>query len=473
MRQSVVWFGFLSLSGALLAAQGCGGSGSPPDATTGGEAGAQGEGGAEAQAGGSSHPVGHAGSGGGSADGGEAACEDGALGCPCYGNGTCAIGLRCEDDICRDCTDGAERCPCHGDGTCESGLVCEDDMCVAGRVGSGGSSGTDSGGAGGETGSPGGTGGSTAGSGGESGAPGGAGGVTAGSAGAGGAPGGTAGVTGGTGGDTGGSAGTGGATGGTGGDTGGSGGESGGTPCPDGTVGCPCYGNGTCNEGLSCSVDTCVVPDFCNPDTVIDDMEDGDGGICENAGRGGGWYVVKGASGSTNPAANTEFGAFVLGSDARAGSAYGMRLSGTGFAPTDDWEEWVVLGVSLHDNGLYDATVHNGIRFWAKATAALKIRVNVSTTNTRTTANGGDCLPDGETPCGDYYGRLLDFSTSWQLYSVQFSVMTQAGWGVPAVFDLDEVWTIEFVYTRLSEEDGVAYENPSSFEFLVDDLEFL
>lgn len=60
-------------------------------------------------------------------------CSAGAIGCACYGNSTCDVGLACVAalDVCvpMDCTPGSLQCVCD-DGGCEGALVCTDGVCA-------------------------------------------------------------------------------------------------------------------------------------------------------------------------------------------------------------------------------------------------------------------------------------------------------------------------------------------------------
>ncbi|HEY8376626.1 MAG TPA: DUF4215 domain-containing protein [Nannocystis sp.] len=47
--------------------------------------------------------------------------------------------------------------------------------------------------------------------------------------------------------------------------------------CPDGTLGCPCYGNNTCNDGLTCEAGVCVPLPVCGDGVVEGDEECDDG----------------------------------------------------------------------------------------------------------------------------------------------------------------------------------------------------
>lgn len=62
------------------------------------------------------------------------ACIDGAVGCACYGNGSCDPGLQCEAELQRcipeGCTPGAAACVCAA-GECDAPNECKDGLCAA------------------------------------------------------------------------------------------------------------------------------------------------------------------------------------------------------------------------------------------------------------------------------------------------------------------------------------------------------
>jgi hypothetical protein len=59
------------------------------------------------------------------------AAEPGTESGPCYGNGTCNEGLRCQGNACVRFADGAANGACYGNGTCNPGLACVNGICVA------------------------------------------------------------------------------------------------------------------------------------------------------------------------------------------------------------------------------------------------------------------------------------------------------------------------------------------------------
>jgi hypothetical protein len=205
----------------------------------------------------------------------------------------------------------------------------------------------------------------------------------------------------------------------------------------------------------------------CGSPNIVDDLEDGNGTICPHALRSGGWYVATSSAGvSTSPVASTLINAYALGADAHHSSTFGMRFAGSGFS-TD--VPWAAIGTSVSSTATpYDASGYTSVRFWAKSrTTAIVVRFNMSTTETRSTANGGTCTG---TKCDDSYGKFINIGTDWAEYEVIFSLAAQSGWGTQAVKNMAHLWTLEFNYTQKPFMQNTT--NPADFDFLIDDLRF-
>ena len=58
-------------------------------------------------------------------------CSEGSMGCDCYGNGTCDVGLTCSQSVCvpEGCDEGSLDCNCYGNQSCDTGLMCTDGVC--------------------------------------------------------------------------------------------------------------------------------------------------------------------------------------------------------------------------------------------------------------------------------------------------------------------------------------------------------
>jgi hypothetical protein len=175
-----------------------------------------------------------------------------------------------------------------------------------------------------------------------------------------------------------------------------------------------------------------------------------------------------------SPLPSSSFAAWPLGTDARPGSNDGMHFMGSGFGADPVANDWAMLGVSmLAPSGPYDASSFGGVKFWAKSkSGTLVLGINLSTTVSRGTANGGTCVPPASSSqpgCEDHFGQWVTLSPSWTLYHVVFMYTAQAGWGQVVPKDFAHLWEIEFQY----QTDPIGFaKNQDSFEFLIDDVAF-
>jgi hypothetical protein len=350
------------------------------------------------------------------------------------------------------CTNGAIGAQvCRVDG---SGLApC---VCGSGGAGSGGSNGAGTGGGGASgagSGGATGTGGAvpSGGSGGDrSGGTTGTGGVATGGRGTGGS-GGTIGAGGG--GGSGGNVGSGGSGGGSGSVGSGGAGSGGRATGGAGTGGVGTGGAGTGGAAVGAP---------CVPSTMFDDMEDGDGLICANAGRTGAWTMFLGENGQVDPPAGAITASAPI-PGGRGASTRAMHFSGIGFtAPS-----YATIGGSL--GAAYDLTPFTALRFWARSgSGPLAVRVDIPSLATEGIPEGGTCVPT-TLLCYDYHGANVQVTASWEQYYVTFSQLTQLGWGRPAALDLAHSMWIQFHYSPVIGN----LTNPGSFDLWIDDIEFV
>jgi hypothetical protein len=207
-------------------------------------------------------------------------------------------------------------------------------------------------------------------------------------------------------------------------------------------------------------------PVLCGDAALIDNMEDDDAWVCPDLNRWGAWYLSTDGSGTLEiPAGGaTEFTVSPIDAG-RPGSVYAARVKGTGYTGFGVW-----FGMQVYDGALnvpYDASGFSGIRFWAKGTSPVAVRVTIRTAATTPTDSGGTCVPTGTELCGDHLGAeftLLDlFADTWMEHTIPFSSMAQAGYGVPAQLDLTKFMGVEF---RLN------YPNGAPFDVWIDDVAF-
>ncbi len=184
---------------------------------------------------------------------------------------------------------------------------------------------------------------------------------------------------------------------------------------------------------------------------VIDDLEDGDGKVLALEDRGGVWYATNDetATGVIPEAGNLE------GGEAGGHEGLGVHTAGTGLT---SWGGGVGFGLG---GKCYDASIYDGITFWAKGPGT--IRVTVSTADTQKTMYGGDC---GDGPnCGDGFGKQLETTDAWAQYTVKWADLAQVGWGKPVTFDANRILGIDFF---AGPDDGGTY----TWDFWIDDIAF-
>jgi hypothetical protein len=206
----------------------------------------------------------------------------------------------------------------------------------------------------------------------------------------------------------------------------------------------------------------------CSSPLMIDDMEDGDGGACPS--YSGGWYVLKSAgAGPTNPLPNSVITATPIPNGGRQGSLEAMRFTGSALPPAP---EYAIIGLAVNGAGPIDASGHGGLLFWARSGAGVqRVRVNVVTFASLGSDGGGGCIDMGPgLGCNDHWGAFVDLTTDWRQYAINFSTgLAQEGWGQPVIKDLAQLEGFEFQYQR---DPVLSPNNPSSFEYWLDDVQF-
>jgi hypothetical protein len=204
---------------------------------------------------------------------------------------------------------------------------------------------------------------------------------------------------------------------------------------------------------------------FCATAAILDDMEDGNGAICASANRVGGWYVNKQTGvGTIIPDVGTVVSPSLL-VPSRSPSTRGMHFQGSGFAGADHWAYIATSVFNGTENVPYDASVHTGIRFWARSDAG-SVTLNVKFNTVATSGTSfGTCVPTSTLPCDDHWQVPRVITAAWTQFSVYFpSDLSQLGWGVVCPKDLAHLRAIEFYYSS----NG----NSASFDFWIDDIEF-
>jgi hypothetical protein len=178
------------------------------------------------------------------------------------------------------------------------------------------------------------------------------------------------------------------------------------------------------------------LPRPCADPLTIDDMEDGDGLICETNGRHGGWFSFGDGTSS-----NEMFSVSAI--SGRGSSRRAVHFTGGGFT---DWG--AILGLNLNSDGIsrhaYQAPGVGGLTFWMKSTAP--VTVEALTEATVLVDNGGQCdgnvSPNG---CNDHFAfQITQPDSGWKQYEVPFSALRQIAGGT-ATWDPSQLIGVQFL----------------------------
>jgi hypothetical protein len=199
------------------------------------------------------------------------------------------------------------------------------------------------------------------------------------------------------------------------------------------------------------------------PSDLIDDLEDGDDAINETSGRMGGWYTFNDESttGTQMPPGS----GFTTTSGGADGSAFAAATSGNGFTVWGagmgfDLNNPTAVGMT-GSRAQYDASRFTSIVFKAKGN--VPIRVSLEIVGVTPSDRGGTCAPSttmGE-ECDDLHGTLVDLTSDWKEYVVEFGKLRQGGWGKAVPFAATDVTAVLFQTDK-----------DVSFDIAVDDVRF-
>lgn len=189
----------------------------------------------------------------------------------------------------------------------------------------------------------------------------------------------------------------------------------------------------------------------------FDDFEDGDPWLPAIDGRNGYWFALNdGSANGYQVPASGELAAPTLTPE----GSYAIATEGSGFTSTAE------LVVSLLDSGqelacFYDLSAFSGVTFRARGTGAM--RFAVQTAAVVPGYLGGACDDTSEL-CSNSHGIVLGLSPEWSDYVVYWTDLSQRDWGLDIVsrpVDVTQTSAFEFLA-----------EDPSSFEFAIDDIMF-
>jgi hypothetical protein len=206
---------------------------------------------------------------------------------------------------------------------------------------------------------------------------------------------------------------------------------------------------------------------------TIDDMEDGDGKICETeaSDRKGSWYVTGDGTGTVMPEPGKPFVPTQIpdGPNGRDGSFYAARMSGSGFHTAG-----ARMGLNLNVVGLglkpYNAGTIAGITFWLKSNAPITVELPIPAT-IPTREGAGSCEDaDSEHNCGNHFRFTIAAPEPdrWVQYRVPFSALTQSP-------QLDATGSTVFGSASFNRGELVGVQflaSQTSFDVWVDDIAF-
>jgi licheninase len=208
---------------------------------------------------------------------------------------------------------------------------------------------------------------------------------------------------------------------------------------------------GASSSDIPLSSSLWAVPIYTAQDSLvlIDDFEDAeDPNLGMSTAMGGWWYTFAdnggGGESSIEPLYGANFPAFTgSGYESNGLLAAQYRLD----KGTYEWAPYVVIGASIQGNEVFDASGFAGFEYWYRG-AAHRIRVEVL----------------GVRDYDFHYAQQTASPTVWKKVVVDFSTITQEGWGAPVVFTANEIDRLNWEIRGNTGDSGT---------FELDDIRFL
>jgi hypothetical protein len=184
---------------------------------------------------------------------------------------------------------------------------------------------------------------------------------------------------------------------------------------------------------------------------LIDDFEDGNARILLNEGRSGAWMVYNDGTGMETPAHASAWHPVPI-PGGRGTSRHALHTWGGVF------KNWGITGgFGLATPSCYDASVYDGVRFWAKGPG--RILFTAKMTQVVAVEDGGTCREK----CYDVHRKSIDLTKRWTEYTVKWNELAQQGQGQPVPFDPRSLHALGFF----------VYGEDTPFDFWIDDLSFV
>jgi Carbohydrate binding domain (family 11) len=197
----------------------------------------------------------------------------------------------------------------------------------------------------------------------------------------------------------------------------------------------------------------------CGPDGVIDDFEDNNNQISVIGDRGGYWYTYADKEGSTVwPEQGDKGGTFTVvegGHESKFAVNVKGKLAGKSIV-------YAAMGLNFRDpKEAYDASMYEGITFWAKIGPGSTPKMLVKLPDGNTDPDGQVCQA-----CFNDFGATVTLTNQWQRVVLPFRDLRQEGdWGAPRKphADSKKLFAIHFE----------AKTPGSDYDFWVDDIAFV
>jgi hypothetical protein len=163
---------------------------------------------------------------------------------------------------------------------------------------------------------------------------------------------------------------------------------------------------------------------ICADPLMIDDMEDGEGSICESQGRSGHWWVDSDSTSEhLTPGKNVSFEPTRIADGSRGTSRYAAHFSGFGFT---DYGAVMGLDLNAHGSGrdVLDATNMTGVKFWMRSDVPVKVLFDIP--ETEDARFGGWCSNTAAQNCFNHFAfQITAPSPEWTEYEVPFAALRQ------------------------------------------------
>jgi hypothetical protein len=186
---------------------------------------------------------------------------------------------------------------------------------------------------------------------------------------------------------------------------------------------------------------------------MIDDLEDNDARILMGKGRQGPWHIFnnQGNGGNQQPSP------FAPEKGGAKDTMFAVHTSGEGF-------EFAGVGFDLNNAEMtaesaksqaYDASIWDGITFWAKGTGSL--RVEIPTRNFVPRDRGGSCTND----CWNVYGLDLPggLAAEWREYRIPFAMLKRESGSTTPSFARAQLMSVSF-----------RHQGNARFDFWIDEV---